>query len=112
MRIEDELKNGISEYIQSATDDENKGRRRSAATMYFKAIAAVCDYVIYSKLKKIPDNHTERFRLIETYFQPFYGTLNKVFPIYQQTYRSDINQEQLEMIKDGLRKIKKLAGFE
>lgn len=80
--------------------------------MYFKAIAAVCDYAIYFKLKKLPDNHTERFRILETHFQPFYSVLNKVFSIYQQTYRSDINQEQLEMVKDGLRKIKGLAGFE
>ena len=108
MRVEDELKKGVNEYVQSAIDDENKGRMRSAATMYFKAIAAVCDYVIYSRIKKLPDNHRERFRIIEMHFQPLYSVLNKVFPIYQQTYRSNINADQLEMIKDGLKKIKNM----
>ena len=112
MRIEDELKNGVKEYVQSAFEDEKMGRRRSAATMYFKAIDAVCDYAIYSRLKKLPDNHTERFRVLESHFQSFYSVLNKVFPIYQQTYRSDINQDQLEMIKDGLKKVKAFAGLE
>ena len=112
MRVEDELKKGIEEYTQSAIRDESENRRRSAATMYFKAIAAVCDYIIYFKLKRLPDNHTERFRILETHFQAYYSVLNKVFPIYQQTYRSDINQEQLEMVKNGLKKLKELAGLE
>ncbi len=112
MKIEDELKRGVQEYLESARDDENKGRKRSAATMYFKAMAAVCDYVIYSKIKKLPDNHTERFRMMETGFQAFYTTLSKTFPIYQQTYRADISKEQLEMLKYAFKKISKLAGLE
>ena len=71
MKVEDELKKGIEEYTQSALEDEAKGRKRSATTMYFKAIGTVCDFVIYSKLKKIPDNHSERFRFLEAHFQPF-----------------------------------------
>ncbi len=62
--------------------------------------------------QKIPDNHTERFRIMEAHFQPFYVILNKMFPVYQQTYRSDISEEQLEALKNGLQKIKGLAGLE
>lgn len=112
MKAEDDLKKGLEEYLQSATEDEQKGRRRSAATMYFKAIGACCDYVIYSKFKKVPDSHAERFRIMEAHFQHFYAIVNKTFPIYQQTYRSDISIGQLEALKDGLQKIKRLAGLE
>ncbi len=111
MRLDDELKNGLAEYIQSAIEDERNGRKRSAATMYFKAIAIACDYVIYSKLKKVPDNHAERFRILEAHFPALYSALSRTFPIYQQTYRADISAEQLEVIKDGLEKVKKLAGL-
>ena len=112
MMIEDEMKKGIDEYIQAAIEDEERARKRAATIMYFKAIGTICDYIIYSKLKKVPDNHNERFRILENHFPELYSILNGLFPIYQQTYRSDINTEQLEMIKNGLRKVKELACLE
>ncbi len=109
MTIQEDLKNGIMEFEQSAVEEERKNMLRSAATLYFKAIASACDYVIYLKLRKIPDNHTERFRILEGQFVLFYEIMNRCFPIYKQTYRSNISAEQMEMMKDAFRKIKKLA---
>ncbi len=109
MTIQDGLKSGIIEFEQSAREEEAKGRNRAAATLYFKAIATVCDYVIYQKLRKIPDNHAERFRILESHFILLYRVIDSIFSTYLQTYRSGISQEQMEMMKDAFRKAKKLA---
>jgi len=65
MAIQDELKSGMLEFEQAAIEEEGKGRWRSAATLYFKAIASACDYAIYLKLRKLPDSHAERFRFLK-----------------------------------------------
>jgi hypothetical protein len=109
MAIQDDLKSGILEFEQSAAEEEAKGRKRAAATLYFKAIVSACDYVIYLKLKKIPGSHAERFRVLESHFVLFYQAIDRVFPVYLQTYRSGISAEQMGMMKDALRKIKRLA---
>jgi hypothetical protein len=109
MAIQEDLKSGILEFRQSAEEEEKKGRKRSAATLYFKAVATVCDYLIYLKFRKIPDNHTERFRTLERHFHDLYKTLDTVFPIYQQTYRSDITAEQLDVMKNAFGRIKEFA---
>lgn len=109
MTVQDELKAGIAEFEQAAVEEEARKRRRSAATLYFKAIASVCDYVIYLRFRKIPDSHAERFRILENHFILLYKEVNSVFSIYLQTYRSSVSDEQMGMMKDAFRKVKRIA---
>ncbi len=96
----------IEEFLSSAKDEELKKRYRASVTLYFKAIAEICDCIIYNKIRKIPSNHTERFEFLKNLFPDIYKILDETFSIYQATYRRNITKEELERIKNALERIK------
>jgi len=101
----------IKEFLETAKDSEEKNRLKSSVTMYFKAIAEACDFFIYSKVLKVPDNHKERF----TYLKKFDYELNEevytLFNIYRKTYSQMVDVADLVIIKNGTEKILKKLGI-
>ena len=68
----EEIKKTFLEEYEGAEEQLNKGRYKNAAILSSKALFALCDFLIYSKLSKLPKNHTERFRILEEYFPEIY----------------------------------------
>ena len=99
------LKARIKEFLDAARDDEQKKRINAATTMYFKALVEVCDYLLYNKTLKLPENHTERYQMLEKFFPEFYRITSPLFRIYRKTYSQIIEEKDLEEIKDGIKKI-------
>ena len=98
----------LAEFLESAGEDEKKGRIKSAITMYFKTLVEGCDFLIYHQLLKTPANHTDRFKLLERFFPEVYSEVSPLFKIYRKTYSQKVEKEDLEKVKNGtIRLIKK-----
>lgn len=110
--IDDDLLQSVREFLQSGSDEEAKTRYRSALTLYFKAIAVICDLVIYRKIRKIPGNHAERFRILEQQFPSVYVLVDRVFTYYTDTYSKPVTPERCATVRDTFYEITKLAGIE
>ncbi len=106
--MEDLIRTFIEEY-EGGKDEAKKERYRNATILFSKAMFALCDFVIYEKLKRLPKNHTERFRILEEYFNDIYGTVDEVFGKYQDTYTKPALEESCKEIKDAIRKIKEAS---
>lgn len=101
MDKKDLIINTLKEYLESAKDDEAKGRIRSAITMYFKTLVETCDFLIYAKILKLPFNHKNRFELLEKFFPEIYEISSPLFKIYRKTYSQEVRKEDLENVKKG-----------
>lgn len=77
----------------------------SATILYFKCLFAVLDLVISRDQKKTPKDHTERFRILETTKPELYTTLDKLFPIYRDTYTLTIEKEKCDEVRNHVRTI-------
>ncbi|MBI5073229.1 hypothetical protein HZA99_05420 [Candidatus Woesearchaeota archaeon] len=99
------LKARITEFLEAAKDDEQKKRINAATTMYFKALVEVCDYLLYNKILKLPENHTERYQMLEKFFPELYKITSPLFRIYRKTYSQVIEEGDLGEIKNGIKKV-------
>lgn len=106
------LKAGLTEYIEGGLDEEAKGRFKLAFTAYFKAITQICDLLIQRKIGKTPSNHTERFRLLESYLPDVYTGVNEFFNTYRDTYSKSISKEACLLVKDEIKRIIKVRKLE
>jgi hypothetical protein len=51
-----ELKANAKEYLEDADYLFNRGHHNSALNLYFKALVAICDYIILQDTGKLPRN--------------------------------------------------------
>lgn len=101
----DELVKTFLEEYEGALEQLEKERYKNATILFSKALFALCDVVIYSKLAKLPKNHGERFRILEAYFPEIYAFVDEVFSHYTDAYSKPILKKACEKIKDGIKKI-------
>lgn len=102
--MEDLIKTFIEEY-SGAIDEFEKGRFRNATILFSKSLFALCDILIFLKLKKLPKNHTERFRLLEEYFPESYPNIDEVFSHYTNTYNKPAEKTAAEKVKNAINKV-------
>ena len=102
--MEELIKSFVEEY-EGADEQLEKERFKNATILFSKAIFVLCDILIHSKLKKLPKNHTERFRILETFFPNVYSIVDEVFIDYTDAYSKPILRETCEKIKNGIQQI-------
>ena len=102
--MEDLEKTFIEEY-EGAVEQEQKERYKNATILFAKAMFALCDLLIFTKLKKLPKNHSERFRILEQYFSEAYSIVDGIFGHYTDAYTKPVLKETSEKMKDGIKKI-------
>ena len=95
----------IKEFLESAEEDESRDRIKSSITMYFKAIVEACDFYIYNKILKIPENHKERFDYLKKYDFELNEEIYSLFKIYRKTYSQKVDIADLVIVKNGAKKI-------
>lgn len=95
----------ISEFLESAKEDEEKKRIKSALTMYFKVIAELSDFLIYDQILKVPSNHTERYDLLKQFFPEIFKRTSPLFRIYRKTYSQVVEKYDLEKVKNEALKL-------
>jgi len=103
-----ELIENIKEFFESGEDNLKKERFNASATDFFKAIVVICDYLIYSKIKVLPKNHSERFSLLSKHFKEIYSKVSELFSVYVKSYNFKIKREDALKIKEYAYKLESL----
>lgn len=98
----DELLKNIEEFFESGEENLKKARFNAAVSDFFKAIVILCDYKIYTDMKIMPKNHSERFSILEKYFNDVYSEVSNLFQTYTKSYN-------LRMIKEDAIKLRNYA---
>ena len=82
--LENELTKNVSTFLNSADLVYKTGDFTSATILYFKSLFSAFDYIILKKEGKVPQDHEERFRILESRFPPLYSVLDNIFRIYRE----------------------------
>ena len=87
------LRENADEYYRNAIDTKKKKDYNTSATLFFKALSALCDLYIVINNNYFPTNHSDRFRILEFKYKELYEMMDKDFSIYQDSYRTKLNDE-------------------
>ena len=98
----------IKEYYKNAVEIEEKRNYNSAVTLYFKTLAILSDLLILRGEKRIPRNHSERFRILESKYPEVYKIIDRNFSFYQNSYRIKLNKEVCELFRKDAEQLIKL----
>jgi len=101
VRLE-ELKVNAQEYIEDADYLYEKGHYNSALNLYFKALVAICDYIVLRDSGKLPRNHNERFRILEERYPEIYDIVDFHFNNYRKAYLMIATKEWVEVLKNDV----------
>ena len=99
------------EYYRNALKAENKGEYNTSVTLYFKTISALCDLYIFGKEGKLPSNHIERFRILESKYSEIYKIIDKDFPFYRDSYRTKLAEDVSLMFKNDAKRLFEILGI-
>ena len=105
---EKNLLENFNEYFTSAIEALKKKKFNTATTLFFKAIAALCDLYILKKEGFIPSSHTQRFRILEEKYPKIYKIIDRDFPFYQESYTQKMDEESANLLKEDAETIKKM----
>lgn len=102
--VEELIQTFLEEY-EGAKDELSKGRFKNSAILFSKSLFAMCDFLIQEKLNKLPKNHSERFRILEEYFEDIYEIVDEIFDKYTDSYSKPVLKETCKLIQNGIKKI-------
>jgi len=106
--IAKDLMDNFREFLESARRDFLEKRYNPAISSYFKAIAILCDYVIYKERALLPKNHRERFLFLESGFREAYNLISPLFKEYTDSYNVRIQKEKVLRLKESVEKLKEI----
>lgn len=102
---EEVLKRNIKQFLSSANLVYKTEDFTSATILYFKALFSIFDFIILRDRGKIPKDHSERFRILELNYFNLYLVLDRIYPIYRNTYTTRINKETCKRIKENVERV-------
>jgi len=95
-----------NEFFESGQDNLIKNRFNAATSDFFKSIVVFCDYLIYTEIKRLPKNHSDRFVLLERYFPDIYAVVFKLFKPYTNSYNLISTKEDANKFKEYAKQLK------
>ena len=104
-----ELQNTFLEELGGALDQFSKKNYKNAVILLSKALFALSDIIIFSRLNKLPKNHSERFRILEGHFNDVYVIVDEIWSSYTDSYSKPALKETCEGIKDAIKKINNIT---
>ena len=110
--IEKDLLLNFTDFLESARDELKKGRYNPAVSSYFKALAVLCDWRIYSEKRILPKNHTERFMILKSDFQDAYDLISPLFKKYRDSYSLRMRKEDALELDKNVQKLKRILAAE
>ncbi len=105
------LKENSLEYYKNALEAEKRKEYNSAVTLFFKTLSSLADLFILINEKIMPSNHNERFRILQHKYPEIYKLIDKDFPFYQDSYKSKLNKETTEMLKEDAKELFKILNI-
>lgn len=112
MGIKEDLVLNYKDFISSAEDELGKGKYNPSVSSYFKAVVILCDWRIYIDRNLLPKNHSERFYFLKQHYPAVYSVLGKLFRKYRKTYNLRLGREDALELRENVKKIEGLLGFE
>ena len=109
---EDILIENAKEYWRNALLAEQKKEFNTSVTLFFKALSALSDLYILRKEGQTPSSHTNRFRILEAKYLDIYNILDKDFPFYQDSYKSKLDKETSDVLKEDAKRLFEILGIE
>ncbi|MDI6737564.1 MAG: hypothetical protein QME12_03540 [Nanoarchaeota archaeon] len=106
------LRESIIEELGGGESEYNSGRYKNALILFSKALFSICDYLIASKSLKLPEDHSERFRILQRHLPAVYLIVDKVFKTYTDTYLKPSGKESCEGLKNAIRDVGKTEKLE
>ncbi len=103
--MEKELIATFREEYEGGLDQLSKARYKNSIILFSKSLFALCDLLIYKKLKTLPNNHAERFRILQDYFPSAYHIVDQVFGKYTDSYTKPVLKTTCEMMKNAVKTI-------
>jgi len=100
MGIKEELIKNIRSFFDSAELVYKTNDYTSSCILYFKVLFALYDYIILTSGYETPKDHTERFRTLETHFPILYKNLDKLYPLYRNTYSTSISKNDCDLVRN------------
>ena len=89
---EDILLENSKRFLRSAELVYNSKDFTSATILYFKALFSVLDLMILRGTGKMPKDHSERFRILESKYPKLYEELDRLYPLYRDSYSMTISK--------------------
>lgn len=111
MATEGILKSGIEEFLIIGRLSEERKFYRAAVSNYFKALAGLCDFILFRALKKVPSNHNERFNLLRDHKYKAFNVISSLFKSYTDTYTNYSSPAVCEKVKNGIKRIAEIEGL-
>ncbi len=87
------------EYYRNGLLAEKRGEYNTSVTLFFKAVASLCDLQILRDKGSFPTNHSERFRILEKEYPDIYLKIDNDFRLYQNSYRLRLDKNTSEVLK-------------
>ena len=112
MQPEDALIQNIKEYMKNALESKSKGEHNTAVTLFFKAMAAICDLYLLKKDRFLPSSHVHRFRVLESKYPEIYRIIDKNFSLYQDSYKLRMDFNASGVMEKDVRKLSKITGIQ
>lgn len=106
------LTENAKEYWKNALLAEKNKEFNTSVTLFFKTLSALSDVYILRNENHIPSSHTNRFRILETKYPMIHEILDKDFPFYQDSYKSKLDKETSNMLKEDAKRLSKILGIE
>ncbi|MFH1682519.1 MAG: hypothetical protein ABIA37_01860 [Candidatus Woesearchaeota archaeon] len=106
--IKQDLLDNFKDFVESAERDLQEKRYNPAISSYFKAIAILCDLMIYKEKGLLPKNHRERFLFLEINYKEAYDLISPLFKEYTDSYNLRIQKENVLRLKESVERLKEI----
>lgn len=101
----------FKEYYHTGLESLKNKKYNSAANEFFKAFITLCDLAIYRKLKLLPDNHDDRFKILKINFPEIFKIDVSLFSVYRKTYKLRLSKDEVKRIQDGAVELAKILNI-
>lgn len=110
--ISKDLLDNFKEFLASAERDLKDRRYNPAISSFYKAIAILCDYMIYRERGLLPKNHKERFLFLELHFKEAHDLISPLFKEYTDSYNLRIQKENVMRLQKNVEKLRRIFNLE
>jgi|SRR3989344_6361075 len=93
------LESNALEYYRNGVVAEKRAEYNTSVTLFFKAMASLCDLQILRDKGFFSSNHSQRFRILEKEYPDLYLKIDNDFRLYQTSYRLKLDKNTSEVIK-------------
>ena len=102
---ESKLKENIKTIMGSAELVYANNDYTSATILYFKVLFGVLDFILLKAVGKAPKDHSERFKMLQSYNPNLYEIIDKYFKVYRDTYSTRIDKETCNQVRKNVQRI-------